>query len=276
MAFAPKQAFAPNADLYEEIVGDSTSSMAAKFLGMIPSLPPDAVVHDNGCGGGQVIAKLMETHPPSTIRIHATDIEPTQIENCKKTAAAADWSADVKLMPAEKLEFENDTFTHSFSNLLLFATRNTGVDAVKEIHRTLKPDGIAVATWFHSIPHQEIIKSVHYKLRGPDVHLPHGMPDAWYASEFLRSIVEQGGFQPEKINISTVDIYCNIPDLTRWVTILWSYIGRPATGWTPADEEQWDEAIATIIQDLEKSSAYESNGKGGRLLMKVNVCIARK
>ncbi|RYO97040.1 hypothetical protein DL765_011338 [Monosporascus sp. GIB2] len=276
MSFVPKQAYPPNADLYEEIVGDSTSYIAEKFLELTQPLPPYAIIHDNGCGGGQVIEKIMGTQPPPTIQIEATDIDPTQISNCTRAAAAAGWPVRVTEMAAESLDFADNTFTHSFSNLLLFATRNTGVDAAKEIYRTLKPGGIAVATWFSSIPHQEIIKEVHYELRGPDIPLPHGMPDAWYNSGYLRSVVEQGGFQPEKIQMFTVDTFCNIPDLRRWVTILWSYIGCPANGWAPADEERWDEAISTVIRRLEESPAYENKNKGGVLSMKVNICIATK
>ncbi|KXX77989.1 Ubiquinone/menaquinone biosynthesis C-methyltransferase UbiE [Madurella mycetomatis] len=262
-SFIPKQAFRPDAQLYEEIVGDSTANIAKAFLGLIPPPGPDAIIHDNGCGGGQVIGQIMETRPPASIRIEATDIDPTQISNCAEAAVAGNWPVTTNLMPAESLDFPDETFTHSFANLLLLATRDTGTHAAREMHRTLKPGGVAVATWFASIPHQEVIKEVHRELRGADAPpLPHGMPDEWYAEDFLSSVMGRGGFAPEKIRAESVETVCKIADLQRWVTILWSYIGAPASGWTRADEENWDKAIAMITDRIRELPGYKSTGAG--------------
>ncbi|KAI1322270.1 S-adenosyl-L-methionine-dependent methyltransferase [Xylariaceae sp. FL0255] len=276
MQFVPKQAHAPNADLYQEIVGDSTTQIAEEFLKLIEPFPPDAVIHDNGCGSGQVIEKIMETNPPPTIKIEATDIDTTQVDSCLKAASTHGWPVQVKQMPAESLEFPDNTFTHSFSNLLLFATRNTGLEAAQEIYRTLKPGGIAVVTWNSLIPHQEVIQAVSSELRGPDVSMSHGMPSEWYNSELLSSTLEKGGFQPANIRTSTIETHCTIPDLRRWVDIMWSFVGRPTTGWTPSDEEHWEEAIGRIVKGLETSSFYKKDGKGGVMMLKVNICIATK
>ncbi|KAI1439024.1 S-adenosyl-L-methionine-dependent methyltransferase [Xylaria sp. CBS 124048] len=276
--FVPKQAYPPNADLYEEIVGDSTSNIARGFMKLIPPISSGSVIHDNGCGGGQVIHVIMEQNPPRDIVFEATDIDATQLQHCREAAAAAagHWPVNVSEMPAESLRFGDETFTHSFSNLLLFATRNTGVDAAREIYRTLKPGGTAVATWFNSIPHQEIVKEMHRDFRGAESRLPHGMPEAWYEPEFLQSTLVQGGFTPEKLKMSVLETPLTIPDLKRWVEILWSYIGRPMEGWRVADEEGWDRVIGTLVKKMEESPFYTTTGKGGRMGLRVNVCVATK
>ena len=42
-------------------------------------------------------------------------------------------------MDANALSFPDETFTHSIGNAMVISTRNNGIDAVKEMHRTLKP-----------------------------------------------------------------------------------------------------------------------------------------
>ena len=276
--FTPKQCFPKNADLYAEIVGDATSNVAQHFISSISPFSPKSIIHDNGCGGGEVTAQIMATNPPASIKIQATDVDRTMLENCKKLSAARGWPVTTAVMLAEALEFADDTFTHSLSNFLIFHTPNDGVDCAKEIYRTLQPGGLSIVTTFAEIPHQEIIKSTHREMRGPEVALPHGMPDHWYQSSHLKSVLIEGGFESDKIELSTVDVYTKIADLKHWVTILWSYVGAPATGWTVADEENWEAAIARILDQLESSSSYEKNrnGKGGRLKMLANVAASTK
>src|SRR5262245_21515903 len=99
--FVPKQAYPHNADIYEEIVANSTSIIAERFLRLIQPLPPTAVIHDNGCGGGQVIKKIVETQNASAMRFEATDIDPTQVSSCRNAATIGEWPARVAEMPAE-------------------------------------------------------------------------------------------------------------------------------------------------------------------------------
>lgn len=276
--FTPKQCYPKNADLYAEIVGDSTANVAEHFLTLLPPFASDSVIHDNGCGGGEVTAKIMATNPPPGIQIHATDFDPTMIANCDKMVASHGWPVKTSLMPAQELSFSDNVFTHSFLNFLIFHTPNDGVDCAKEIYRTLQPGGVSVITTFSEIPHQEIIKATHRELRGPDVALPHGMPDRWYQASHLKHILQEGGFQEDNIQLLTTDFYTTVRDLKHWVTILWSYIGAPVTGWTPADEENWDRAISMIVNQLDQSSTYEKHvdGKGGRLKMVAHIAVATK
>jgi len=46
-------------------------------------------------------------------------------------------------MDSEKLEFKDETFSHSIANPL-FVLPNDGIDALKETYCTLKPGGKAV------------------------------------------------------------------------------------------------------------------------------------
>ncbi len=73
-------------------------------------------------------------------------------------------------------------------------------------------------TRFAEIPQREFIKSTPRGLRGLDVALLHGMPDHWYGSSHLKSILNKGGFKGEKIELSTADVYTKVVDLKHWLT----------------------------------------------------------
>ena len=98
--FSSKQCFPKNSDLYAEIVGDSTSGVAEHFLSLIPPIPPKSVVHDNGCGGGEVTAQIMAVNPAANIDIYATDIDPTVVAKCRKLASLHGWLVEATVMPA--------------------------------------------------------------------------------------------------------------------------------------------------------------------------------
>jgi hypothetical protein len=72
--FHPKQMFPKTAALFEAIIG-TTSEDTNKhiFTQLLPPFPPDSLIHDNGCGSGQVTSEIVATNPPSSIRIIATD-----------------------------------------------------------------------------------------------------------------------------------------------------------------------------------------------------------
>ena len=79
--FSPKQCLPKNADLYVEIVGDSTSGVAEHFLSLIPPLPSKSLSHDNGCSEGEITTQIMASNPAANIDIYATRIDPTRSIN---------------------------------------------------------------------------------------------------------------------------------------------------------------------------------------------------
>jgi len=145
--FVPTQALAPTPQLYDELVGDSMEQLAKASLAQIPSLLAGTVIHDNGCGTGAGSAAIVEsTSEKVEITIKATDINEKAIRIYKARAAENGWPAEVSKVDALKLTFADHTFSHSIGNALVFVLPNDGIDAIKEMHRTLKPGG--TRKWF--------------------------------------------------------------------------------------------------------------------------------
>ncbi|KAF2179280.1 hypothetical protein K469DRAFT_716542 [Zopfia rhizophila CBS 207.26] len=61
-------------------------------------------------------------------------------------------------MDATVLSFPAGTFTHSIGNALLFVLSNDGIDALKEMYRTLRPVGIAAVNSWAYMPNMEPIQ----------------------------------------------------------------------------------------------------------------------
>jgi len=142
ISFVPMQALAPTPQLYDELVGDSMEQLAQASLAQIPSLIAGTVIHDNGCGTGAGSGAIVESiDEKAEITIKATDINEKAIGMYQARAAENGWPATVSKMDALKLTFADHTFSHSIGNALIFVLPNDGIDAIKEMHRTLKPGG---------------------------------------------------------------------------------------------------------------------------------------
>lgn len=57
------------------------------------------------------------------------------------------------------LTYDVATFTHAIGNVLLFVLPNHGIDAVKEMHRTLKPGGKVILKLWAYVPDMEPLEA---------------------------------------------------------------------------------------------------------------------
>ena len=81
--FTPKQAIAPTAKLYRELVADGMDNMAKTYLTQITPIPHGAMIHDNGCGVGAGTAAVVAaiSDPSTKISIKVTDINEEALAN---------------------------------------------------------------------------------------------------------------------------------------------------------------------------------------------------
>lgn len=98
--YKPKQAFAPTAELYEELTADAMQNLGRASLTEI-DIPAGSVVHDNGCGVGVGSEALLESR--GDISIKATDIEDVALKRYEERGAA--WPAETSHMDAQALTF---------------------------------------------------------------------------------------------------------------------------------------------------------------------------
>lgn len=275
-AFTPKQALAPTPELYDELIGDCMEKLAQATLAHLPPIFHAAVVHDNGCGtGAATVAVVAAIADPSThVSIKGTDINDHALELYRKQAAELGWPAEAVHMDSTALSFPDGMFTHSIANALVFVLPNDGVDALKETYRTLRPGGVAAVNAWAYVPNMEPIQAAAKATRPAGTPLPRQGMEKWSQPELLRSVVEKGGFEKDKIAIVNDDVYVTTSEITRYATMLWSFIGgTSAAGWLQSDEENWDKAVDVVKRELEKTDGYRALD-GGRVQLKFVAMIA--
>ncbi|KAL9077983.1 MAG: hypothetical protein Q9157_003107 [Trypethelium eluteriae] len=278
--FVPKQALSPTPQLYDELVSDCMENLAKMSLTHVASLPDGALFNDNGCGTGAgsaaIVAKASELS--ANVSIMGTDINDEALKVYRQRAADGNWSAEASHMDSNALCFPDCTFTHIIGNALIFVVPNDGVDVMKEMYRTLKPSGVAIINSWAYVPNISPLEAAAKATRPVGTPLPRAGVERWEQGDFLRSIIEQGGFSTDNVKITKGDVQITTSEINRYATMLWSFMGgTTAVGWLRTDEENWDKAIETIKQELKKTDGYKELG-GGKISLKfvANIAIATK
>ncbi|KAF5597894.1 s-adenosyl-l-methionine-dependent methyltransferase [Fusarium pseudocircinatum] len=276
--FSPKQALTPTPELYGEIVGDGMERLAAASLSCTePFGHSEVIFHDIGCGLGAGTEAIMSLKQDNIV-IKGTDINEDVLELYRQAIAANKWPAEALKMDASKLDFPDEKFTHCIGNALLFVLENDGVDAIREMHRTLKPGGVAILnSWAHT-PTIPAIHAAAKKTRPAGTPLPREGLDKWEDKDFLREVIIKGGFEPEKVRFMQKNVHVTIGDLKRFATMIWSFIGGTSkAGWLESDEENWDKAVDTVMEALTQTDGYEKleNGKN-KIMFQAHVAVATK
>jgi hypothetical protein len=141
-----------------------------------------------------------------------------------------------------------------------------------------KPGGVAIVTTWAEMPQEQAIREAHTTTRRPDAY--HKLIDRWEwkSASHLASLLETAGFADVKM--LRCDSILEIENLERWAKMAWSFMGAPlgpAGGWSEADEDKFDEAVAVVHSVLAKSEGIEKDGLGGaKAKMVANIAIARK
>ncbi|KAF4999929.1 hypothetical protein FGRMN_2167 [Fusarium graminum] len=276
--FSPKQALVPTPALYGEIVGDGMEQLAAVSLSCIDSLGPDAVVHDVGCGLGAATSVVVANSKGGSVSIKGSDINKDVVDAYRQNISKKKWPAEAFEMDASALEFPDDTFNLSIASAVMFVLPNDGVDAVKEIYRTLKPGGIVIVnSWAHT-PTLPAIHAACKKTRPDGTPLPRQGFEKWEDEDFLREVVVKGGFAPKNVSLEKRNVYVTVGDLKRFATMIWSFIaGTTTVGWLKSDEENWDAAVHEVVEGLKLTEGYEGLTDGKNKIMFIaNIAVARK
>ncbi|KAF4445835.1 hypothetical protein F53441_10480 [Fusarium austroafricanum] len=276
--FSPKQALVPTPALYGEIVGDGMEQLAAASISCIdPFGNSEVIFHDVGCGLGAATAAVVNTNNKSVV-IKGSDTDDSVLDIYRQNIAKNNWPAEAFKMDASTLDFPGETFTHAIGNALLFVLPNDGIDAIKEMHRTLKPGGIAILnSWAHT-PTIPAIHAAANKTRPINTPLPRQGLEKWEDKDFLRDVIIKGGFSPENVTMMQKDVHVTIGDLKRFATMIWSFIGgTSAAGWLETDEDNWDMAVDIVTETLTQTEGYEKLEDGkNKIMFQAHVAVARK
>lgn len=283
-SFKPKQHITlSTADLIELQGDGSQQAIRATLKNYTPAFETASIIHDNACGAGAVTESIMtsEPAPPSGIKIHATDIDANFVAGTKAVVESKGWPVTTAVMDARSVSFTSDFFTHSFT-AFAFHCMPEGEKAGKEIYRTLKPGGTAIAMIWTTMPHVRVLQEAHWTTRGRDGPMPAFLPDEpLFTGEDLVNLLKSGGFK----EVETHELHIKVRignrtgDMERWAQLAWSYLGRLSgpEEWKRDDEAKWDEAIRYITEGLQQDGRTE-RGADGSVFMKfvASVAVAKK
>lgn len=261
---------------YETTGGLVTEQFASYNLSNLPPIQDGAVIHDNACGSGTVSRLIVSSpNPSSSIKIHATDIDPPFLSALEDAVKEHAWPISVSHQKSEGLSFEDNTFTHSFTNIAIFFTSSAGLDGAKEIYRTLQPRGIAVLNCWAHVTWLFPVKAVHETIR-PGKPFPTPVT-AWHDGEHIQKIMREAGFRQEDMTIKRSDAWAVVKrdGLRQWAEKSWAYLGGIA-GWSEDDENTWDQAVDKLVELLLIQPGTVVEGDEVRMKASQWVVVARK
>ncbi|KAL1598443.1 hypothetical protein SLS59_006727 [Nothophoma quercina] len=261
---------------YETTGGLVTAQFAQHNLSLIDPIDDEAIIHDNACGSGTVSRLLLKSpNTPKDITIKATDIDSPFLSALQYAAKQNAWPIDVSNQKSEDLDFADNTFTHSITNIAIFFTSSAGLDGAKEIYRTLRPGGTAVVNCWAHVTWLLPVRAVHESIR-PGKPFPTPVV-AWHDGQHIQNVMRDAGFREESMRVERSDAWAVVKreSLRKWAEKSWAYLGGIA-GWFDEDEETWDQAVDKLVELLLVQPGTVVEGDEVRMKASQWVVIAKK
>lgn len=274
----PKQAAAlltGNAKVttYESTGGKTTAKFAAHNLTLIPPIKPGSTIHDNACGAGTISRLILQNGGTADVKIHATDIDQPFLDVLSADAAQHNWPVEVSNQKSEATSFPDAFFDYDIMNIGIIFMSSAGLDATREMHRTLKPGGLAVVNSWKTITWMLPIMLVHRAFRGEAAPFP-APPINWTDGKQLRKILVEAGFEEGKIRLESHEVSSVLEDgeeFRAWVEKTWAYLAGIG-GWHAVDGEKWDEEVDMLAELLKKQPS--TTVEGGKVTMAASQWVA--
>ena len=205
--------FANSADTYERRIGRATRAVAAHIVTKaLGDLPEHSVIHDNACGTGAVTDELLKVYPAA--HIEATDAAPPMVDIVNAQMQSRGLSSQIQgsVMDGAELKFPDDKFDASVTNFGIFFLPEP-VKGMKEIHRTLKPGGIAVLTcWERLSLIYDIFVGIERLIKpGTEFKRPDFLLK-WQDSATMEGLLKEAGFGDVEIGNVKVLLWGNDVD----------------------------------------------------------------
>jgi SAM-dependent methyltransferase len=242
-------AFAAN---YIQQTGRSTRRVFESSFDEIQAISPitkDSTVHDNAAGPGIAVSVLVDKLSTDELpKILVTDNVPPMIQAAKDSFAS--WpQIEAKILDSLNLEgIPDDHFTHSILNLSIFTLADP-TKGITEIHRTLKPGGLAVISCWKRFGVGQLIHAAQAIVRPdlPPLKMPH--PE-FFEEGVLERTVAEGGFDSSNFKLLEKTVVVSGPELDEGLKLfMLGDLMRPArAGFTEEEEKRWPEAVEEVLK----------------------------
>lgn len=276
------QFFDSTAAQYEESTGGCTRELAMKLLDL-PQLAtlssPDAHLLDNACGTAVVVdelAKRCAAKCTAFPAVDAVDAAQKMVDLAQKKFVGTEYTKKVTFqqMPGEKLNFPDDTFSHSITNLgiLFFADGDAGA---REIHRTLKPGGIAVVTSWAGLSYlDKVIRPAQKAVRpdAPTYKLP--IPDTWFSVSHAEETFEKAGFQ--SVEMLEMEPHYGAASMADLSHLLGTKFTGGLEGFSDEEKEKFREEVKGLTEQAAIPYIMADGRQGVGIPMSAIVVVCQK
>ncbi|KAI9673147.1 MAG: hypothetical protein M1817_003009 [Caeruleum heppii] len=258
---------------YERSTGGCTRELARYLVELSPPIKEPSKILDNACGTGIVTEEIFQHAtprqvPPTAHTFHAVDVAPPMISNVQASSAARGWTnVHAEVMDAHDLTFPDDTFALSYTNLgILFCAEP--VRAATHVYRTLAPGGTAYLTTWSQLGYLPHLRAIEKTVR-PDLprwKLP--IADPWFTAEYLREVLEKGGFSADQIEITTKEVNFSGPNAAELAETIGKTFSFVMHGWTDEDKTKF---VPVFLENMSEEEQREA-----RFKMVAFVAVAKK
>lgn len=288
MSDAPKTAlehFNSAAANYEASTGGCTRDLAQYILSIAPPITLDSVILDNACGTGIVAQEILSQfkHGNATLKqpptIQCVDAAPAMVDLARSALqqySNAENAAYVRFgdMPGEKLEFEDDYFTHSITNLgiLFFADGQKGA---REIYRTLRPGGTAIVTSWAELGYVPVIHAAQRGIQRADKLFEVPIEPEWYVPKHLEDVLKESGFG--NVEIHEKEVFYGAGSVGEVCgLLLGALLPIWLKDWDDAGKEEFKVELRKVAEGAVRR--FERNGVGEcvGIPMRAIVAVAKK
>lgn len=269
-------AFASVVNVYEHRIGHACRAVASHLPAYFKSFPSSGgTVLDNACGTGAASEEFLKKFP--TANVYAADVMPPMVQGFKAALSAnptlQEQVKEVKVEDAQALTFADNTFDASITNFGIFFLPDP-VAGAKQIYRTLKPGGTAVATLWKTFGFKPILWEIQDQLKpaNPLTELP--LMEPWCNSAFSEKILKEGGFSHVEYSVVEEGLWGK--DKEDFKLVLLENLGTlTSRNWTEEERAQLPAYISKIIDEQQDKFCITDGAKVG-VKMEAWVAVATK
>lgn len=267
----PLEHFNQLAATYETSTGGCTRELARHVLGLAPALTAESTVLDNACGTGPVTDEILN-HLQAKPVLHVVDVAPNMVDIARERFKEYP-NVHCAIMPGEKLDFPDDTFDLSVTNLGIMFFSEPAAGA-REIFRTLKPGGTALVTTWKDIGYQPHVQEAHRAAQPEADTYKIPVPEVWFREEHLSGVMKEAGFA--HVDISTPTVHYSAESASHVGSALMGMFGHVGKDWGEKEQEVFKSTLTSLAASNAQAVTRTDGSPGFGLPMVGIVAICKK